>query len=208
MPVGSLLLPGGALACPRVVHLRRPAQARAVPPAGLPARSQTPIHASQQQTRASSSQPQPRPSRPALNSAHVRPQFTDAADICRNPSSSVFHSSAIQHRRSALQPRAGMTGRCSSRPSFWQRQTRKVPVQARVSFLSTGFALAALPAVCLAENGGGVPPAGPTDGGGGGDGDGGRSGGRHVLDLADQPEDDDLDDDLEYALSSCPTTVL
>ncbi|KAK9810669.1 hypothetical protein WJX73_008942 [Symbiochloris irregularis] len=49
----------------------------------------------------------------------------------------------------------------------------------------------------LAESGGNLPPVGPQDGSGGGDGDGGRPGGKDVLDLADQPDDDDLDADLD-----------
>lgn len=54
--------------------------------------------------------------------------------------------------------------------------------------------MAALPAVLLGSGGDGKGPTGPGDGSGG-DGSGGESHFRPVLDVADQPDDQDLDDE-------------
>lgn len=57
-----------------------------------------------------------------------------------------------------------------------------------------GVMMAALPAVLLGSGGDGKGPTGPGDGSGG-DGSGGESHFRPVLDVADQPDDQDLDDE-------------
>ena len=114
------------------------------------------------------------------------------ARACRQRQGCSSHAGTRQlHCRAVAGDTAESSCNCS-RPA--QPRAFPQPQVARVSptLCNLGVVMAALPAVLLGGRGIGGP-GGPADGSGGG-GDGGGSNHRHLLDLAEQPDDQDLED--------------